>query len=399
MNVEKNIVLRGEKDMSLTWLRNGFICKDLYAPFVLGKDSEYLGDLKRKYRLVINQARNAGADAESLKILNKFKRKILEALKCYYQADIERCNTIIRNRIKDIGEDAFAVSLLNKSYAFPGVPDTEIQFFRSRTGNPSNAYVAKDMLHLPLKLRAKSGNYRFSIPGNPSLYLANSSYGCWIETGFPAENEFNVSPVLLDGTQKIFNLAVSIRDFHALNNFEENRVHCWLKLYMLAISAAYRVKETGRVFKSEYIISQSIMIACKRLGYDGIAYYSKRVYDEVFARCAINLALFVDYEGEYSELVNHIKIDDAFNYGLYKQLHKTIVCRSYELRSMQTGFITNIGSYDRQYPYTETRYADFDKFLFASWRDKSNGKGKDNIPWGVQIDEQKQSEHKVKKKR
>ena len=172
VNVEKNIVLRGEKDMSLTWLRNGFICKDLYAPFVLGKDSEYLGDLKRKYRLVINQARNAGADAESLKILNKFKRKILEALKCYYQADIERCNTIIRNLIKDIGEDAFAVSLLNKSYAFPGVPDTEIQFFRSRTGNPSNAYVAKDMLHLPLKLRAKSGNYRFSIPGNPSLYLA-----------------------------------------------------------------------------------------------------------------------------------------------------------------------------------------------------------------------------------
>ena len=317
--------------MSLTWLRNGFICKDLYAPFVLGKDSEYLGDLKRKYRLVINQARNAGADAESLKILNKFKRKILEALKGYYQADIERCNTIIRNLIKDIGEDTFAVSLLNKSYAFPGVPDTEIQFFRSRTGNPSNAYVAKDMLHLPLKLRAKSGNYRFSIPGNPSLYLANSSYGCWIETGFPAENEFNVSPVLLDGTQKIFNLAVSIRDFHALNNFEENRVHCWLKLYMLAIAAAYRVKETGRVFKSEYIISQSIMIACKRLGYDGIAYYSKRVYDEVFALCAINLALFVDYEGEYSELVNHIKIDDAFNYGLYKQLYAEVtnyvVCR------------------------------------------------------------------------
>ena len=30
------------------------------------------------------------------------------------------------------------------------------------------------------------------------LYLANSSYGCWIETGFTAEIDFNVSPVLLD---------------------------------------------------------------------------------------------------------------------------------------------------------------------------------------------------------
>lgn len=161
--------------MSLNWLENKFICKDLYAPFVLKKDSEYFGDLKKKYDLVLNRARNAGADAESLKILNKFKCKILEALKCYYQADIEKCNTIIRNLIKNIGEDAFAVSLLNESHAFPGVPNTEIQFFRSRIGNPSNAYASKDMLHLPLKLRAKSGNYRFSIPGNPSLYLSNSS--------------------------------------------------------------------------------------------------------------------------------------------------------------------------------------------------------------------------------
>ena len=134
------------------------------------------------------------------------------------------------------------MSLLNNSYAFPGASKTEIQFFRCRIGNPSNAYEAKDMLHLPLKLRSKSGNYRFSIPGNPSLYLANSSYGCWIETGFPPENDFNVSPVLLDGTQKVFNLVVSIRDFHALNNFEENRVHCWLKLYMLTVATSYRIQ-------------------------------------------------------------------------------------------------------------------------------------------------------------
>lgn len=71
--------------MSLTWLTNGFICKDLYAPFVFEKDSEYVTDLKNKYKTVINQAKNANADAESLKILNKFKDKILEALKCYFE--------------------------------------------------------------------------------------------------------------------------------------------------------------------------------------------------------------------------------------------------------------------------------------------------------------------------
>ena len=34
--------------MSLTWIRNRFICKELYAPFVLDKDSDYLDDLKKK---------------------------------------------------------------------------------------------------------------------------------------------------------------------------------------------------------------------------------------------------------------------------------------------------------------------------------------------------------------
>ena len=371
--------------MSLTWVSNEFICKELYAPFVLEKDSEYLDDLKKKYSIVIAQAENAGADAESLKILNKFRKKVLEALKCYYRADIARCNTIVRNLIKDIGENPVAVSSLNESYAFPGAKGTEIQFFRCRMGNPSNAYLAKDMLHLPLKLRAKSGNYRFSIPGNPSLYLANSSYGCWIETGFPPVNDFNVSPVILDGKQKILNLAVSIKDLSALReaNFEKNRVHCWLKLYMLAIATSYRINEIGRTFKSEYIISQSIMMACKKQRYDGVAYYSKRVSDELFALCAINLALFVDYKGEYSEIIKHMKMDDAFNYGLYERLNSSLTYRSYELRLMRTLYITNIGSIDRQYPYRETRFCKFDEFLFASWRDNRTGKAKNQIEWGV----------------
>ena len=161
--------------------------------------------------------------------------------------------------------------------------------------------MAKDMSHLPYSLRAKSGNYRFSIPGNPSYYLSNSSYGCWIETGFPPDIEFNVSPVLLDGTQTIFNLAVSIRDISCLNECERERVHTWIKLLMLTMATSYTINEPGRSFKSEYIISQSIMMACKKLGYDGVAYYSKRVSDEIFARCAVNLALFVDYKNEYSE--------------------------------------------------------------------------------------------------
>ena len=371
--------------MKLTWLKNGFICKDLYAPFKLEKDVDYRDDLEKKYKIVMEQAKNANADKESLDIIDFFSTKILESLDLYYKADIAESNNIILELVKNIGDNPIAVNSVNNSEAFPGIKTNELQFFRSRLGTPNKTFTAKDMLHLPNSMRAKSGNYRFSIHGNPSMYLANSSYGCWIEMGCPAEIDFNVSPILLEGNQRIFNLAVSIRDFRCLNEFEEDRVHCWLKLYLLTLSTCYVIKEENRVFKSEYIISQSLMMACKKMKYDGIAYYSRRVDNEVFALCAINLALFVDYDGEYSEMIKHIKIDDAFNYSLYKQLNRSLKYKEYELRSTYTSYITNIGSFDRQYPYRETDFYNFDKFLFTTWRDKPNGKGKDIIPWGIEI--------------
>lgn len=370
------------KEMRLIWLNNDFICKELYGPFVLAKDVEYKKDLIKKYSIVLKRAIKAGADEESIKIIKKYKKKILEAINCYYNADIAKCNIIIKNLIKDVGENPFAVSSINNSFAFRGPNDQELQLFRCRIGNPSKKYSANEMLFLPEKMRAKTGNYRFSIPGNPSFYLANSSYGCWIETGFPADTDFNVSPVLLDGQQRILNLAVWIRDFSALDEFEEERVHCWLKLYMLSIATSYRIEETERTFKSEYVISQSIMMACRKMGYDGVAYYSKRVTNEAFAICAINLVLFVDYEHIQTSILNHVKMDDSFNFSVFKHLNYSLKYNEDELRSVNTGLITNIGSFARQYPYRETDFYEFDKFLFKTWRNRHDSRKKDQLEFG-----------------
>lgn len=43
--------------MSLTWLNNGFICQELYAPFKINKDIEYRTDLEKKYDIVMKQAK------------------------------------------------------------------------------------------------------------------------------------------------------------------------------------------------------------------------------------------------------------------------------------------------------------------------------------------------------
>lgn len=149
---------------------------------------------------------------------------------------------------------------------------------------------------------------------------------------------------------------------------------------MLMIATSYRVNEDKRAFKSEYIISQSVMMACKRVGYDGVAYFSRRVSDKAFAYCAIDLALFVNFDGEYSSLIKHIKMDDPLNYFVFKQLLPSLKYKEYDLRTANNPLITNIGNYDRQYPYRETEFFEFDKFLFASWEKRSSGKGKNEPP-------------------
>lgn len=362
----------------LGWISNDFIDKELFAPFVVKKDLDYLSDLKRKYRLILKKAENSGADETSLKILQHDSKTICDALKAYYSGHISLAHTKIKNLVKSCIDHPLAVNTINESTAFLGTPGTEIQFFRARTNDNPNGYSAKEMLHLPLSLRVKTGNYRFSLPGIPSLYLGNSSYVCWLETGMPTEHTFHVSPVLLDGTQKILNLAVMTRSLWYLNDLEENTVHCWLKLLIMMIATSYTVEEEKRFFKSEYIISQSIMLACKELGLDGIAYFSKRVKDEIFGYAAINLALFAVYDknNTYSDICRHLKIDDSYSYMMFKQLKSPNTYRDYPLRSISTGMITNIGNYKRQYGYSSTKFCDFDKFLFTSWDDK------DLIPWG-----------------
>ncbi len=359
--------------MSNVWLHN-FICKDLYAPFVIEKDIDYYDNLKEKYKTVLTQAKNAGADPTAIKIIEKYKNRILKSLDKYYKADLIGCYNIVKKLIKEIGENPYAVNDLANSDAFLGEKHKELQFFRARLGDFSAKYSSSDMLPMSRKDRAKSGNYRFSIPGNPSWYLSNSSYGCWIETGFPSPTIFNVAPVTIDKKLRIFNLAVSVRDLRVLGNLEEENIHCWLKLFMLTIATSYRVVEDGRIFRSEYVISQAIMMACKSLGYDGVAYFSKRVSDVVFSYCAINLALFVDYDNDDPVISKYISIDDAFNFFYYKQLGESQKNKQYELRSLYTGVITNIGEYEHQFSYGDTEFAKFDRFLFCEWQERKKRK-------------------------
>lgn len=363
----------------LTWiLKKDFLGKELWAPYHIKNDIDYYDDLCKKYNLLYKSAKKAGADEDSLQIINRYSSKIKESIRKYYAGKISTSHIIIKNLIKEILENSLAVNDVYNSKAFPGI-SREIQFFRARTSDKVVGFKAKDMLHIPFSKRGKTGNYRFSIPGIPSLYLGNTTYACWVELGCPSEHDFYVSPTLLDGTQKLLNLAVMTMKQWGLHDNNAEYVRCWLKLIMLMISTSYVVEEENRIFKSEYIVSQSIMLGCKELGLDGVAYYSKRVNDEMFANAAINVALFTKYKKgqDYSNICEHIKIDAAYNYAAYKQLGQIDRTPPYmDYRVLQSGEVTNIGDYRRQFSYSDTGFCAFDKFLFATWKDK------ETIPFG-----------------
>lgn len=357
------------------WIREDFIVKDLYAPFILEYDKDYYKDLCKRYEILSQVAITAGADEESLSIIKKYTAKIEEAVREYYKGEISKSHNIVKNLVKGCLDSKLAVSELVNCEAFGGEKGTEIQFFRARISRNFTPYKAQDMLHIPFDMRGKTGNFRFSIIGVPSLYLCNTSYACWIELGKPSEHDFVVSPVITDGRQKVLNLAVNNRYQDRIRTLED--VHCWLKLFILMIATSYRIEEEREIFKSEYIISQSIMLACNELDLDGLVYYSKRVEDQMFAEAAINVALFAKYKRgkRYSPICEHIKIGNSFNYSMYKQLNNYYRNKEYPLRCLHTGKTNNIGDYDHQYWYRFTEFCEFDKFLFAEWK-------KDEIPFG-----------------
>lgn len=367
--------------MNLEWI-DKIDYKQFIMPCKIKSDNEYLPKLKQVLGCLTRELRYHGLDNKIVSEIEKCANSIILSVELYYQGNIVDAQSTIIDIINSFEDKSPAITNVNNSIAFPQSLDSnnyEVQFFRARLNEAVVDFSADEMLHIPFNKREIVKSERFSIPGLPCLYLGNSSYVCWIEMGSPAEHKFNVSPVVLDNTQKVFNLTVSIRDLYSIkekenevgNNeeLEEYTINL-LKLLVLAISTSFTVPNSNRNFKSEYIVSQMIMLACKNRNIDGITYYSKRVSDELFASVVgINLVLFATYNGEdeLSNICKHISVGDSFNFSMFKQLLPSLLCKEYDLCIDKSPYIKNIGSFKRQFPYNETQFYYFDKYLFANW--------------------------------
>ena len=356
------------------------VYKSICTPFVLEKDTEYYTDVKNRLMMLKSLLSELGADDKIVKTVVKFRRILLSILREYYKGNIASAQMKMINQIKAIcDEDCDAVNNINNCKAFDGDSE-DIPFFRARLDANEDGFESKDMGVIPFTLRTKCSTERFSMPGLPCLYLGNTSYVCWLEMGKPADFRFNVSPVFLDRTQNVFDLTVSYGDLFDGDNkgnsvISKDITNGLVKRIMLMICSSYRIKEEQRIFKSEYIIPQLVMMGCQKRGLDGIAYISTKISNTgIYRVCAINVALFARYPNntfrvncEKSELYEHVKIGDAFNYAMFKQFTEDEPLEAV-LWIERCKWIQNIEIHGQQFPYRQTEFFDFDKFLVYRWK-------------------------------
>ncbi|WP_179414538.1 RES domain-containing protein [Mucilaginibacter sp. E4BP6] len=159
-----------------------------------------------------------------------------------------------------------------------GEIDRSTNLYRIRTKNSNYPLKKCDLFHIPFNQRGLVKTQRYSIPGLPSLYLANSIYVAWEEMMRPDINEIqamrltNNRPLcVLDMTTDGF-LPAGLGDVY--DQWETTQK---LLTWPLVAACSVKVRQTGETFKPEYIIPQLLLQWINKSTLDGIKYSSTHI--------------------------------------------------------------------------------------------------------------------------
>lgn len=372
---------------------------DFALPINVIQDNDYYSDLCRMLDKYISHIETvSGIDENCKRRMTDNCEYIEKSIQEFYNANFSEAEKLIMEVLQKYIDSPFIVAPLNENYAFKGLAPCRIQpssyknsfkemydemqkdeivLFRSRIA--IERLERKDMLHIPLDQRGIVSTQRFSMPGIPCLYFATTSFGAWMEMGMPDTAIFQVSAFLLPNELSILNLCqqqLVIDGSASLINTEEElkNVYDFLEIFPLVIATSYRVLNTNRSFKSEYIISQLIMQVARKLGIDGVAYLSKRLDDYFAYPQCVNLAILIPYEQnnktKYWSRINDISLtkpclvqDMPKDYRSTKQ---TLINKNYvEPPLNQIKFAESV------FEYSTLKFSAFDDYLYD--RDMDRG--------------------------
>ena len=279
-------------------------------PVVIKYDSDYYSSLKKELNKYKHYIQSLNEFSSELK--NNVGRNInliLKSLEFYYNAKFGDAKNCILSIINNCVDNNFIISDLKDLYVFKnyerktdGIPfsymneEASIGLYRSRIS--VEKLYRKDMLHIPLEKRGLVSTQRFSMSGIPCIYLATSTYCCWLELNMPQRHLLYSSSIRLPNDITVFNLALSTSFINRIsvcgNDEDVSFLEQMLEIFPLVYATSYNILEQNRNFKSEYIVSQLIMQCIRELGIDAVAYLSKKISDKTAYPHAINIAIPVE---------------------------------------------------------------------------------------------------------
>ncbi len=127
----------------------------------------------------------------------------------------------------------------------------EVCLYRMRPTEKYELFDENGMSHIPFNLSHRTNNERFSICGLPSLYLASSAYGCWMEMDCPRIETVNIALFKPENNIKFLDLCYP----------NENELYDKRRMMLLPIIVAcdMPVKYPDANYKYEYTIPQLIL--------------------------------------------------------------------------------------------------------------------------------------------
>lgn len=127
----------------------------------------------------------------------------------------------------------------------------EVCLYRMRPTEKYELFDEKGMSHIPFNLAHNTSNERYSICGLPSLYLASSAYGCWIEMNCPRIETVNIALFIPDEDIEFLDLCYP----------DENESYNdkYLILLPIIVACDMPVRYPNANYKYEYTIPQLIL--------------------------------------------------------------------------------------------------------------------------------------------
>ncbi|MGK9124329.1 hypothetical protein M1D52_09415 [Olivibacter sp. SA151] len=201
--------------------------------------------------------------------VNIIRKGIIDTLKAYYEGNPSKAYALLSSFMKKAGVN----ELLNKENFI----NEGTSFFRARSLSGSSELNNLDLFHIPFHLRTRVQSQRFSIPGLPSLYLANSIYVVWEELGRPSLNDLYSVKICNTRTLQLLDLTTDIFSGKYLPHFNPMVGIYYTTLWPLIAACSVKVFCPDDPFKPEYIIPQLLLQWVNKSNIDGIKYSSTKI--------------------------------------------------------------------------------------------------------------------------